>query len=235
MSVKFGISIITCTKRYEYIDNIFRNFLRQDWDKKELIIIVNRDDISIKPYKKMAEKYNHVSVYRKDEAISLGRCLNSGVRKAKYSHVAKFDDDDYYAPRYLTEAMQLIRSKKAHVLGKRAHFVWLEGNNVLILRNPGKEYKRVSFLPGATLVFKKIVFRKVRFPNLTVGEDTKFCIRCRAKGYKVYSGGKYNFVALRRKNSKDHTWIISEKKLLSENAIIFRDVENYKKYVTRNE
>ncbi|MCZ8517200.1 glycosyltransferase family A protein [Paenibacillus filicis] len=202
--------------------------------KKELIIIINNNDIPVRPYRAMVKKYRNIRVYRKKEITTLGKCLNFGIRESKYSHIAKFDDDDYYAPRYLSDAMNLFRSKKVDVVGKRAHFLWLDGKKVLILRNPNRQYQRVRILPGATLVFKKSVFRKVRFSNVDVGEDDKFCQKCRAKGYTVYSRGKYNFAALRRKHSRDHTWIISEKKLLSGNVKVIRNVKNYKKFVTRN-
>jgi cellulose synthase/poly-beta-1,6-N-acetylglucosamine synthase-like glycosyltransferase len=234
LSVKPGVSIITCTKRFEYINNIIRNFLRQRWPKKELIIIINRDDIPGWPYRAIAGMYRNIRVYRKKETTSLGSCLNFGVMKSKYSHIAKFDDDDYYAPLYLSEAMYLFRRKKVDVVGKRAHFLWLDGKKVLILRNPNRQYQRVRILPGATLVFKKRVFRNVRFPNVNASEDDKFCKKCREKGYTIYSGGKYNFAALRRKHSRNHTWIISEKKLMSGNVKVIRNVKNYKRFVTRN-
>ncbi|UUZ82419.1 glycosyltransferase family 2 protein [Paenibacillus sp. P26] len=169
---------------------------------KELIIIINNDDIRRYPYKKMAQKYKNISVYRMPEKASLGRCMNFGVSRAKYPYIAKFDDDDFYAASYLRESIGLLRRKKVDVVGKKAHYVWLSGHQVLILRFPKKEYRYVGKLPGATLVFKKSVFERVRFPHINVGEDDRFCSVCRANGYKVYSGDRFHFAALRRKHSK---------------------------------
>lgn len=228
-----GISIITCTNRAAYINNLFRNYDRQKWRKKELIIILNNDNMNIEEYKETASRYKNTFVYRLPEKTSLGKCLNFGVKNARHRFVAKFDDDDYYAPSYLKETMKTFRKTKADIVGKRAHFLWLSGNKVLILRHKGSENKFVKIVPGATLVIKKSVFKRVRFPNINKGEDDIFCRRCRAKGFKIYSGGKYNFAALRRKDSRGHTWIISEKKLLSGRAEIFRKVKNYKKFVSR--
>jgi cellulose synthase/poly-beta-1,6-N-acetylglucosamine synthase-like glycosyltransferase len=185
-------------------------------------------------YKEMAKKYKNVQVYQLPEKLSLGTCLNYAVKKTKYSYIAKFDDDDYYAPYYLTDNMGAFNRTKADIVGKCAHFMYLRGSKMLILRFHKHENRYVSIVPGATLVFKRKVFRKVRFPNQSIGEDTQFCLKGKAKGYKIYSAGKHNFVAVRRKNSKDHTWIISDKKLLESNLNIkYPHVRAYKKYVLK--
>lgn len=228
-----GMSVITCTKRDSYIKTVFRNYKRQKWDKKELIIIINNDDINMDKYLEMAKKFQSISVYRLPSSVSLGECLNFGVKKAKYEYVAKFDDDDYYAPYYLSDAIQTFHQTNADVIGKKCYFIWLSGKKVLVLRFPKRENKKVDILPGATLVIKKSVFEQVKFPDQTAGEDDRFCLDCKSKGLTLYSGGRYNFVAVRRKFSKDHTWIISEKKLTKDNAKIFDKVKNYKEFVTR--
>ncbi|UNK18390.1 glycosyltransferase [Paenibacillus sp. N3/727] len=227
-----GVSIITCTNRQGYIRNLIGNYIRQHHSKKELIIIVNDNKIPLAPYQRIAKKLRNVQVFRVPAHNSLGACLNYAVKKTKYSYIAKFDDDDYYSPYYLKDSLQAIQRTHADVLGKRSHYMYLRGSKKLILRFPHEEFRPVAKLPGATLVFKRGVFNKVRFPNQNVGEDDLFCLRSRKKGYKVYSGGKYNFVAIRRKNSSGHTWIISDQELLAHHKVI-PNVKNYKKFVQR--
>lgn len=230
-----GISIITCTKRQDFIMNLLTNYHRQRYPKKELVIILNNDKMKIGLYKEMAKKFKNVQVHQLPGKLSLGTCLNYAVKKTKYSYIAKFDDDDYYAPYYLTDSMRAFNRTNADIVGKRAHFMYLRGSKMLILRSHKDENRYVSVLPGATLVFKRTVFRKVRFPNRSIGEDTHFCLNGKAKGYKIYSAGKYNFAAVRRKNSKDHTWIISDKKLLEYNLNIkYPHVRDYKKFVRKH-
>lgn len=212
---------------------MFKNYKRQKWKKKELIIILNNDDLDINIYREMAKKYKHISVYRLPEKKSLGKCLNLGVRKSRYGIIAKFDDDDYYAPAYLKDCMRAFKKSHADIIGKRAHFVWLKESKALILRHPNDEKKFVSILPGATLVFKKKVFKKVRFSNLTVGEDDKFCQDSLAKGFKIFSAGRYHFVAIRRENSVGHTWIVSDTELLESDIRLIPGVKKYKKYAAR--
>ncbi|MFD3259053.1 glycosyltransferase family 2 protein [Paenibacillus lentus] len=227
-----GVSVITCTNRPSFVKNLFNNYIRQRHPKKELIIIVNNDKIPLEPYQRLAKKDQNIHVFRVAGHDSLGACLNFAVRKTKYSYIAKFDDDDYYAPYYLKDSLQALQRTNADIVGKRAHYMYLRGSKTLILRFPRDENKPVTKIPGATLFIKRDVLNKVQFPNKNVGEDDLFCIRSKKQGYKVYSAGRYNFVAIRRKNSSSHTWMISDKELLSHHKRIPK-VQNYKKFVQR--
>ncbi|GIP31290.1 glycosyltransferase family 2 protein [Paenibacillus sp. J2TS4] len=230
-----GISIITCTKRQEYLDNVFDNYRKQTWKLKELIIILNKDDMDIEKFRRKARKYENVTVYQLPEGHSLGECLNFGVDNSKHSYVAKFDDDDYYSPHYLTECMYSFKKTNADIVGKYTHYVYLEGSNLLLLRSPKNENKFVSNLPGATMVIKKEVFDKVRFPDRNLGEDSKFCGDCGKLGFKMFSNDRYNFVAVRRENAKDHTWPISDQKLVSSsNVLIIPYLKDFREYVTKS-
>ncbi|MFB7814919.1 glycosyltransferase [Paenibacillus chitinolyticus] len=232
-SVKnLGVSVITCTNRRNYLKNLLDNYKRQDHPTKELIIIVNNDKIPLAPYRELAKKLRNIRIFRVSERTSLGACLNYAVKKAKYGYVAKFDDDDYYAPYYLTESMLTFRQTKADVIGKRAHYMYLRGSKTLILRFSQDENRSVTQLPGATLVIRRDVLKKVPFPDRNVGEDDLFCLRSKKKGFKVYSAGKDNFVAIRRKNSSNHTWIISDRELIAHHKKV-SNVNDYKKFVQR--
>lgn len=225
---KNPVSILTCTNRPECMKTIFKNFKRQNYKHKELIIILNHSKKKLKPYLAAEKKYKNVRVYRMPSHVSLGKCLNYGVKLSKYNYIAKFDDDDYYAKNYLTDSMQTMKRTKADIVGKRAHYMYLKGKKNLILRYSKMENQRVSRVQGATLLVKRHVFNKITFPNQSLGECVKFCAKCLARGYKIYSGSKSNFIAIRRKNSKNHTWIVSDKFLLSRSAKMLK-VKNIRK------
>lgn len=225
-----GVSIITCTNRQSYLNNLLQNYNRQSYANKELIIVINNNKIPLSPYQHLARKHKNIKIYRRPEHQSLGSCLNFAVTKCKYPTIAKFDDDDYYAPHYLAESVLTLNKTNADILGKRAHYMYLQGSKTLILRFAKDEHRTVTHLPGATLVFKRKVFDHVKFPNQNVGEDDLFCSKGKKKGYKVYSASKNNFVAIRRKNSSKHTWIISDRTLIANHKII-HDVNNYKAFV----
>lgn len=230
---KNAVSIIVCTKRRHCMDTLFQNYSRQNYRNKELIVILNNNLLKLNEYKKAAEKYKNVRIYRLPEHVSLGQCLNYGVALAKHGLIAKFDDDDYYAPGYLADSVQTMLRTNADIVGKRAHYMYLNGKKRLLLRYPHQAKRYVSLVQGATLLIKRHVFDRVSFPNRNRGESVRFCAICLAKGFKIYSGNPYNFLAIRRRNSIDHTWIVSDKALLARNVKVLR-VTNPKKFVSRS-
>lgn len=97
------------------------------------------------------------------EHVTLGACLNYAVSKTRYGIIAKFDDDDYYAPHYLSDSLKSLRRSNADIIGKRAHYMYLQGSKTLILRFPNDENRPVTQLPGATLMFKRTSITKYDF------------------------------------------------------------------------
>ncbi|WP_179031093.1 glycosyltransferase [Paenibacillus kribbensis] len=228
-----AVSIITCTKRRQCMDNLFHNYTRQNYRNKELIVILNNNRLKVNEYIKAAKQYKNVRIYSLPGHVSLGHCLNYGASLSKYSLIAKFDDDDYYAPGYLTDSVRTLLKTNADIVGKRAHYMYLNEKKLLLLRYPAKANQYVPLVQGATLLVKRHVLSKVDFPNKNRGECVKFCSDSLAKGYKIYSGSKSNFLAIRRRNSKGHTWIVSDKHLLTRNAKVLK-VRNAKKFVCQS-
>lgn len=229
---KPGITVITCTKRPECMIRLLANFNRQKYGKKELIIILNHDSLKLSAYRKAAAPYRNVRVYRLPEHITLGSCLNFGVQRSKYGCIAKFDDDDYYAPGYLAEAMRAMLKTGADIVGKRAHFMHLLGRRALLYRYENKANREVRLVQGATLLVNRRVFGQVRFPDRNRGECVKFCADSIAKGYRIYSTSPYHFLARRRQGSRNHTWIVSDRELLSRSARLLK-VKRIYAYVRR--
>lgn len=203
------VSIITCTMRNECMENLFQNYKRQRWRPKELIIILNHDDMDIALWKKRAKSLKNVSIYQKPSHVTLGACLNKGVQLAKYDYIAKFDDDDYYGAYYLKDIMEAFKKTKADIVGKRTTFCYFENTGELLIRDPDKENKFVLGIKGPTIVFKKSIFKTVKFPHLNTREDSRFLRRCKKNGFKIYSTDKYNFTYCRR-DFKQHTSLVSD-------------------------
>ncbi|RKD24597.1 hypothetical protein BEP19_09475 [Ammoniphilus oxalaticus] len=82
------VSIICCTMRQHFMENAFRNYESQDYREKELIIILNRDDMDRSVWEARARRSSNVTVFQLPESMTLGECLNFGVEQAKYPYVA---------------------------------------------------------------------------------------------------------------------------------------------------
>jgi glycosyltransferase involved in cell wall biosynthesis len=204
------------------MDNIFENFERQEWKKKELIIILNKDKMNIKKWKRRSMGIENVSIYQLPEEKTLGECLNFGIEKARYDIVAKFDDDDYYSPYYLTEAMEIFLTTDAQLVGKGKSFMYFEEQKLLTIRSLGSENKPgKSSLKGGTLIFKKEIYPDVKFPSrVGNGTDNKFVGLCKKKDIKIHTTSRYNYVYIRRSNKNSHTFKLSNTKLIYRSKII---------------
>ncbi|OPH46718.1 glycosyl transferase family 2 [Paenibacillus ferrarius] len=229
-----GVSIITSTNRPHFFNNILTNYNNQHYSVKELIIVLNKENMDLTKYRKIAKKYKGVSVYKIPEKESLGRCLNYAVSKAKYPFITKFDDDDFYSPFYLTGQMKALHRSNADVVGKRAYLAYLEARKLLILRFPKRQNKFVGLVAGGTILFKRRVFDRIRFPHVSLGEDVSFLSRCRAKGYRIYAPTPYNYVQIRRKHKKSHTWQGSDDYVLKGSRILAR-TDKFRKIATRRD
>ncbi|GGF98737.1 glycosyltransferase [Paenibacillus abyssi] len=228
------VSIICCTMRNSFMENIFSNYERQSVKKKEMIIVLNRDNMDLKKWKRKAKEYKNIRVYQVSENEKLGKCLNYGIKKAKYDIIAKFDDDDYYAPDYLTESVDTIKKLKVPVVGKHTSYIYFEGKKALMLFREGGEYRHRSKVKGGTLVFKREVWDKVQFDeDQQNGSDSDFLRRCKRNGFKIYSVSKHNYVCFRRENIKSHTQKTSTEEYMARCKLIER-TRNYIPIITKS-
>lgn len=201
-----SISVINVTNKLNYIDKILNNFLRQNIDDKELIIVINNNSINLDDYKKLIFNYNNIHIYKLDENITLGSCLNFATKKCKHEIIAKFDDDDYYGPLYLNEVLKTFNTKDCQIVGKTKTFIYLEKYNRLMLRKIGSENTLVGSVLGSTLSFNKSIFDKVSFKDINIQEDKDFCNNCLKNKYKIYSTSIYNHIVFKHSDINMHTF-----------------------------
>ena len=206
------VSIITCTIREECIDNVFKNYQQQTWKDKELIIILNKDSMDIDLWIKKAKNYQNVQVFQLHEKATLGDCLNFGVMNARYDYIAKFDDDDYYGPEYITSAMEAFTDNNVAIVGKSSYYIYFKNKKALIHVN-GTKNSITDTVAGATLLFRKEIFYYIRFKKVNRSEDYFFIEDCKQEGFLIYSTDPRHFAVIRQ-DPEQHTWKISNEDLM---------------------
>jgi glycosyltransferase involved in cell wall biosynthesis len=224
------VSIITCTNREEFLDNVFNNFQQQTWKEKELIIVLNKDSMDIDKWIKKAMKYSNVFVYHLHEKATLGDCLNFGVMRSNYEIIAKFDDDDYYGPNYISGAMDAFNDKRVWVAGKSSYYIYFKNKKALVLVS-NVEDSFTDTVAGATLVFRKEVFYKVRFEKVNRAEDYFFIDECKKAGFTIYSLDRNDFAVIRH-NTENHTWKIADEDLMEWGEFI-SNTEDFQSLVSK--
>jgi len=229
---KKGVSIITCTNKLIYMDNIFANYDRQQYEDKELIIILNNDRLDIKEWTEEARKHDNVTVYRVDEKEPLGACLNYGIEKARFDYISKFDNDDYYGPAFLEDLMNAFEYTDADIVGKCAGYMYFERGGILALNAEEKEHCYTHYVLGSAIIIKREVFDRVPWPTDGVsGEDTEFLRQSVKNGFKIYSADRFNYAYVRRSSPELHTWKIKDEEQLAKCRIICH-TKDYVTHVT---
>lgn len=208
-----GISIITPTIRKACTSQIIDNFMRQRMANKELIIIINNDEMQPSDFKLSEEQKGIIHIYQLPAYETLGQCLNKGIEKAKYNYIAKFDDDDYYSEMYLEEMYGAFKREVCDVVCKRSIFYYLEGYQELALVLINEQNKRVVKGAGATIGARRDIFSRIQFEKLKGGTDSHFFKKCRQYGFKCYSTSSYNYLCFRGKEVEQHTWQITEREI----------------------
>lgn len=210
-----GVSIITCTNRPSRMENVILSYLRQNYHPKELIIVLNNNDMSVEEWQARVEGYPEINVLQVDERISLGECYNSAVKHTKFNYIAKFDDDDYYAPNYLTGEMVAFSYTYADIVGKSCRFIYFQNISTLAYHEASPEFSYVPYVIGATMIIKKEVFQHIKFRDITIGEDSEFQKDCQAAGRQIFSVDRYNYVTIRHHSPEPHTNPLGDYEYLS--------------------
>jgi len=168
----------------------------------------------------MADHLARIELMRYPEAMTLGECLNRAADASTAQILAKIDDDDFYGPWYLDEAVDVLEASGADLVGKATHAIIIEGRDELVLHRQGKENSQVAYVPGASFVMPRATWEQVRFAHRRSRVDSTFIRGLRASGMSIWSSSRFEFVI--RRAQTGHTWQVSEELLSTEGEIIGR-------------
>lgn len=229
------VSIVLSTKRWSFLDRIVENIANQTYPCIEVIFALREtwpEEKIVELERRLSGVKNieRISILKFPESVSLGRKLNAAIDVAQGEFIAKFDDDDWYFPNYLQDMILTFDFSGADLAGKWTFPVWLEGQDKLLLRNPGHEHKHVQFVAGPTLVARKSWFMKIPFADRSQGEDTDILKRTVEAGGKIYSADHFNFVQYRANDVTHHTWQ-AEAELFERTGTLIGDRRNFVNWI----
>ncbi|MFF2621989.1 glycosyltransferase family protein [Oerskovia jenensis] len=152
--------------------------------------------------------------------VSLGGCLNRLVAAADGDVVAKMDDDDLYGAQYLSDQLYAMAYSGAEVVGKQAHYMYVEGMDATLLRFEDREHRFTDRVMGPTIVVERSLAASTPFRAVGRGEDTAFLRDVVDAGAHVYSADRFGFVQV-RSGAGAHTWTVSDAELLASGRVEF--------------
>lgn len=225
-----GVSVICCTHMQYYLNNIFENFSRQTYDKKELIIVLNDPNMNKKFWQKKADKFNNIKIIQPKNKKSVGYCTNLAVENSKFEYIANFDHDDYYGPEYIKDNLNVFKYTDAGLIGKKTHYVYFEETKRLALKLRNHENRYVINIDGSSLFFKKEIFSKVKFID-NLFADVQFSLDCWNNGIKVYSCDRFNHTYIRRKSKKYHAYKLNDNEYIRRTCKLIAQTDDFRPFI----
>ena len=198
-----GISVIAYATPISMV-NLIDQFSAQSWPTKELIIILKDGEITPSVSAKAIEAYPNVSIVLVPKGTLLGNCLNTAVKNTKYEYISVFMEDDFYGPNFLTDLMSAFNYTDTDIAGKGCYYSYNKKTKTLILENPEREYKFISFMSCPAMIIKKRVLTEIEFTEAEFYNFKQFLVQCINKGFKIFSSDKYNYIHLNSHVETEH-------------------------------
>ncbi len=198
------VSIITPTHgRAPFLPLIYYCIQSQEWTTIEWLV----DDDSPQPSLFMQNLADpRVQYFHSPDRRSVGVKRNTLVQLAKGMYVAHFDDDDYYAPDYLSHLIGVLMEKNADfvklsgffvysrtyeqwaywdlMINTGLHFIWSAHPEEAVVLTPqnNQNFQENHLGYGFSYLYRKEVGDRVKFPDVSWNEDVPFIVAAAANG-----------------------------------------------------
>jgi glycosyltransferase involved in cell wall biosynthesis len=168
----------TCNRR-QFAAQAITYFLRQEYPCCELIILDDGDDA----IQDLVPDDPRVRYVRLGQRMVLGAKRNLACTLAQGSIIAHWDDDDWMAPHRLRYQVDILEARHADLCGS-ARLLYYDAcqERAWLYEYPIAQHRWVV---GGTLCYRKQFWDTNRFPDIKIGEDTRFVWSPRARNVAV--------------------------------------------------
>jgi hypothetical protein len=218
------VSVLLCTNRPHQLEHALTTIASQVRVTPEVVLLCHGFDPEAHGVGTLVDTLGlaSVKILTANAEVSLGECLNRAVRASAGDVLTKMDDDDFYGPHYLSDQLHALRYSRADIVGKQAHYMYVESRDATLLRFGHREHRWTDFVMGPTIMGRREVFERVPFESRTTGEDSAFLAAATDAGFRIYSSDRFNFRQYR--GTGEHTWSVSDAGVLaSGNVVMFGD------------
>lgn len=160
--------IMPTHNRRTFVPQAIRYFLRQDYPDRELIIVDDGDQ----SVDDLVPSDPRIRYIRLGMRMILGAKRNLACELARGSIIAHWDDDDWIAPQRLSYQLEVLERERADLCGAGRQLYYNPATNQAWLYEYPPTLRR--WLAGNTLCYRKAFWEKNPFPEVAVGEDTRF-------------------------------------------------------------
>ena len=164
--------LVTCImpthNRRSFVPQALRCFLRQDYSKLELLVV----DDGTEPVADLVPNNDRIRYVRFDQKLTIGAKRNLACEKARGEFIVHWDDDDWYPSWRVRAQMRAMLDRGADICGS-SRVAYFDP-----ARDQAWEYRYPSakgpWVAGNTLAYRKRFWSSHKFPDIQVGEDSRF-------------------------------------------------------------
>ena len=163
------IPLVSCImptyNRRLFVPQAIQYFLRQDYPRKELVIVDDGSD----PVADLIPSQEQIRYIRLDQKVSLGAKRNIALEHSQGDIIAHWDDDDWYHHSYVRKVThRLIHAHDPHALAGLAGYL------VYLLEDAALKRCQTSGIAGATLCYFKALWERQPYRDVVTAEDYFF-------------------------------------------------------------
>lgn len=211
--------------REQFVPKAVEYFRRQDYPRKELVV-VDDGDVPVRNLLYGSGRVVYIRLHQRKQVVGVKR--NHACDAANGDIIVHWDDDDWYAPDWISRQVKTLIDEQADICGlDKVFFYDPTLSNCWQYVYPENEQKWVY---GATLAYWKKFWHSHRFGNMHIGEDNHFV---------WHSGGRvaahshhYGFMAIihahntSRKETGNVRWVPTDNQLAHD--LLRNDLEHYR-------
>ena len=154
--------------RRSFVPQAVRYFLRQDYPAKELVIV----DDGPEPVSDLLPADPRIVYHRLDARMVLGTKRNLACELARGSIIVHWDDDDWASPDRVSVQVAALTRDDVDVCGVSS-LLYYDPAHSSAWRFTWPSAQR-PWAAGPSLCFTKELWRSSPFPDVRIGEDTRF-------------------------------------------------------------
>ncbi len=192
------VPLVSCImpthNRRLFVPQAIRYFLRQDYPRKELVVVDDGPD----PVGDLVPADVRIRYLRIDRKVSIGEKRNRAVEASRGEAIVHFDDDDWHGAGRLSSQVEPLLRGEADVCGLDTGWILnvLDGRFWSCASNL---HARMFYadVHGGSIGYRREVWqRQARFPEINLAEDAAFLrsLAGRARICKVLNSGVFVYV-----------------------------------------
>jgi glycosyltransferase involved in cell wall biosynthesis len=175
-----GVPLVSCVMptfdRRAFVPQAVRYFLRQDYPAKELIIV----DDGPEAVSDLLPADPRIVYHRLKARTVLGAKRNIACDLARGPIIVHWDDDDWSAPQRVSVQVAALTEAGADICGV-ARLLYYDPGRSSVWRYSWPDGRR-PWAAGPSLCFSKELWTHSPFPEMAVGEDTRFVFSPAVRG-----------------------------------------------------